>query len=811
MRDGPPAAGLRSPAMSVATAPSRFAPSRAAVARDPRDVSRLLWYLVVVAVGVLAGRGADQTTAGAEGDLVELVGRLPEAVVAFTVIGVQVLHLLLFLGIPLFLLATRRLRRLAIYVVGWIASSGLLSLSSAALGLDGASPAGQSTTERALGAWPPSQSVATAVCAVVLLSPHLARPWRRFGWGFVAVLALLRVVTADQVVLDLVLAVGIGGVVGTALLLAFGRRIELPTDTAVMAALDRVGLHAVSVERTDVESTASTPFRAALHDGGRVHCKVVSSTEHAADRLLRGYRRVRVRDLGEEVPFSTVRRAAAVEAMLAMSAARAGARTPQVLGVAPLPVGDAMVLAFEEIQGERLDRVPAARVTDDVLDQAWRAVAALRTAGIAHRDLQLSSWLLDADDRLWLIDFSFGEPAATDGALSADLAELLAATYAVAGPQRAVAAAVRVLGAPALATGLSHLVPVALTRSTRAAARAQPDGLAPLVEATARACGVAEPQFAPIERVKPRTLVMAGLLALAVYVLLPQLADLPRMLEAIREADPRYAAAALLASVVTYVGSGVALANAAPLSISTLQATLASIAATFVGAIAPPGVAQVGLNARFYAKQGMPSTVAISATAAKEVAVAVVHVLLLLLMAIAAGSTGALQQELDKLPSLRTVGIVAAVLIALVVAATATPRVRRLVRDTILPAVRESMASLRELAASPVKMLLLFTGALVLQVAYVAALYFAARALGGEVGFVTIGLIYLTVGSVASVAPTPGGIGAVEAVLLAALTGVGMAAAPALAAVFLYRLVTFWIPIPVGGLAFRSLAARDLL
>ena len=85
------------------------------------------------------------------------------------------------------------------------------------------------------------------------------------------------------------------------------------------------------------------------------------------------------------------------------------------------------------------------------------------------------------------------------------------------------------------------------------------------------------------------------------------------------------------------------------------------------------------------------------------------------------------------------------------------------------------------------------------------------RALGGDVPLVTIALLYLTVGSAAAVAPTPGGVGAVEAVLLAALTGVGMAAAPALAAVFLYRLVTFWAPIPIGALALRFLTAREVL
>jgi len=41
--------------------------------------------------------------------------------------------------------------------------------------------------------WPPSSSVATAVTALVLLTPHVNRAWRRFGWAFVAALSVLRV------------------------------------------------------------------------------------------------------------------------------------------------------------------------------------------------------------------------------------------------------------------------------------------------------------------------------------------------------------------------------------------------------------------------------------------------------------------------------------------------------------------------------------------------------------------------------------------------------------------------------------------
>jgi uncharacterized protein (TIRG00374 family) len=511
------------------------------------------------------------------------------------------------------------------------------------------------------------------------------------------------------------------------------------------------------------------------------------------------------------VAYASARHAASVENLLSARAADAGARTPAVVGLAPIGRGQELVLAFDRIEGETLDRVPAQRVTDDVLDQAWSSVVALRSAGLAHRDLQLSSWMLDADDQLWLIDFSFGEPAASDGALRADIAELLAATYGVVGTQRAVASAVRVLGAPAVATGISHLVPAALTRATRAAVKAQPDGLDALVSATAEACGVEEPEFAPIERVKPRTLVMAGLLAVAIYVLLPQLTDLPRMIEAIRGADPGFIAAAAIASLFTYVGSALALSGSLPTPIRLLQTMQAAVSATFVGAVAPPGVAQVGLNVRFAQKQGLPAPVAVSATAAKEVTVAVVHVLLLLLMGVIAGRSGALQEELDKLPSVQTVGIVVAVLLAVIGVAAAVPKVRRTAIQVIVPAVRNSVDAIRELLANPAKMMMLFTGALVLQVAYIACLHFAVEALGGAIPFSTIGLIYLTVGSAASVAPTPGGVGAVEAVLLAALTGVGMAAAPALAAVFLYRLVTFWLPIPIGALTTRHMVARNLL
>jgi putative heme transporter len=74
-------------------------------------------------------------------------------------------------------------------------------------------------------------------------------------------------------------------------------------------------------------------------------------------------------------------------------------------------------------------------------------------------------------------------------------------------------------------------------------------------------------------------------------------------------------------------------------------------------------------------------------------------------------------------------------------------------------------------------------------------------------------LLAYCAGQVASAAPvTPGGLGVVEGSLTLALVAFGSATTVSLAAVLLYRLITYWMCIPLGGLAWvglRATAARS--
>ena len=60
-------------------------------------------------------------------------------------------------------------------------------------------------------------------------------------------------------------------------------------------------------------------------------------------------------------------------------------------------------------------------------------------------------------------------------------------------------------------------------------------------------------------------------------------------------------------------------------------------------------------------------------------------------------------------------------------------------------------------------------------------------------------------------APTPGGIGGVEAVLAAGLTAIGIPAHEAIAAVLIFRAATFWLPIPFGWISYLDLERRGIL
>ncbi|HEY7280314.1 MAG TPA: YbhN family protein [Actinomycetota bacterium] len=89
-----------------------------------------------------------------------------------------------------------------------------------------------------------------------------------------------------------------------------------------------------------------------------------------------------------------------------------------------------------------------------------------------------------------------------------------------------------------------------------------------------------------------------------------------------------------------------------------------------------------------------------------------------------------------------------------------------------------------------------------------ASLWVFLAAYGTPPGPVELMVAYGLANVLAAIPVTPGGLGVVEAVLTATLVGFGMTRGPAILGVITYRLVNFWLPIPVGGLCYVSLAVE---
>ena len=82
------------------------------------------------------------------------------------------------------------------------------------------------------------------------------------------------------------------------------------------------------------------------------------------------------------------------------------------------------------------------------------------------------------------------------------------------------------------------------------------------------------------------------------------------------------------------------------------------------------------------------------------------------------------------------------------------------------------------------------------------ALLCMLKAIGAQPQPALIVLAYASAGLLALIPLTPGGLGFVEAGLVGTLTLAGLTAQQAVVATLAYRLVSYWLPIPAGGIAY---------
>ena len=570
--------------------------------------------------------------------------------------------------------------------------------------------------------------------------------------------------------------------------------IRPATDVDLAAVLAEASSEALSQERPSVHRMYAVWDSA----GERHNVTLLDADRQVAGFLSNIWDQIRVRGLSPTRDLS-LRPAAEHAALMTMEARRARVRTPGLLGMAE--AAESVLLVTDHVVGARSISDLGAEVDDDVLDQLWSQLQRAHAAGLAHGSIDASSVVVDESGRLWLLDWASGETISTELSRRVDLAQALALTALTVGAQRAIDAASRSLTTAQLASIAPMLQRVVLPRQTREVMGrrgASRQVLQDLRDALVALTPTADAEPARLNRFSTRTVLMAVVALVAVWTLLAQL-DFQQVSAAVSQANIWWMLAALFFSVATYVGAGLTLVAFSPERLSLWRSTEVHLASAVVSLVAPAGVGGAAINLRFLNRKGVPTAVGVATVALVQVVQFVVTVVLLVVLAAMTGqSTGLTLPSGWVLVAAGAVVVVAAVVLTI-------PKARTWAWAKIEPTYRQVWPRLVWVMSNPMRLALGVGGALMLSLSYILSFSASLWAFGYTVPFAVLAITYLASNTVGSIVPSPGGIGPVELALTAGLVAAGVPYGVALSTAIVYRLVTFWIPIPVGWLSLQRL------
>ncbi|MFF8591005.1 lysylphosphatidylglycerol synthase domain-containing protein [Streptomyces sp. NPDC015220] len=611
-----------------------------------------------------------------------------------------------------------------------------------------------------------------------------------------------------------------------------------------------------------------------LEDGPPLDVTVVDREQQAQGFFYRLWRNLTLRSFATRSSLQSLRQALEQEALLAYAAIAAGANAPKLIATSELGP-DAVMLVYEHTGGRTFDSLADEEITDELLRNAWHQVRALQSRRIAHRRLAGDAIVVDRSGRVILTDLRGGEIAAGDLLLRMDVAQLVTTLGLRVGAERAVASAVGVLGPDAVADCLPMLQPIALTRATRATLRRlareraqrereavleasrqaklarleqssqdgasdagpvaeKPDKKAERAEARAEKRAIDEaleeareedlltqirhqvlrirPQApvepARLERVRPRTLISLIAGAIGAYYLLTQLTHI-QFGTLFAHAQWGWLVAAVLFSALSYVAAAMALLGFVPERVPFVRTVAAQVAGSFVKIVAPAAVGGVALNTRFLQRSGVRPGLAVASVGASQLFGLGCHILMLLSFGYLTGT--------EKTPSLspsRTViaGLLTVAVLVLVV--TSVPFLRKFVVTRVRSLFAGVVPRMLDVLQRPQKLVTGIGGMLLLTACFVMCLDASIRAFGDEstsLSIASVAVVFLAGNALGSAAPTPGGVGAVEATLTVGLIAVGLPKEVAAPAVLMFRLLTLWLPVLPGWLAFNHLSRKGSL
>ncbi|MEQ7004669.1 lysylphosphatidylglycerol synthase domain-containing protein [Actinopolymorpha sp. B17G11] len=258
---------------------------------------------------------------------------------------------------------------------------------------------------------------------------------------------------------------------------------------------------------------------------------------------------------------------------------------------------------------------------------------------------------------------------------------------------------------------------------------------------------------------------------------------------------------------LTLAGNAWNLSGASPTRLRFWPTFAAQVAGSLLRIVSPAAVGAAAVNVQYLRRAGVSGTASLGAVSVAQSVQLLLALLLLPPVAIAAGAEAELLSADGLWIALAAVAGTAVAAGAVVLVVRRSPLAEARVRMLL----GELSRSLRAMAGEPRRAVVSVAGAVCVSGGLILALWSSVHAFGGSLALLTAAGVLLLGSTAGNIVPVPGGLGSVDAALVAALTATGTPLTVALPAVALFRLVTLWLLLPAGLVSLGLLRSRGQL
>lgn len=668
----------------------------------------------------------------------------------------------------------------------------------------------------------PAVLVALTAGICIAAKPYLSRSLQRLIEINLALLIVTGFVYGAGLPFSLVAGIGVGWGAAALTHLLFGAPVAIPTADEVSDLLEELHITSGSVKPVPYQQWGLSRFVADHESGRTLRISLYSRDARQSQLFAKIYRNIMYRS--DVAPFALTRmQQIEHEAYVTLLAQRAApGRTSELMATEILGPSREAVVVSNSPDGVLLHELldSGQTPTREAISSVASTVKLLHEHQIAHGSIDFDHIVVDGDGA-GLVNFDGGAGNADDESLNRDVAALLVTASLALGADEAIPAVMDQLGIDAVVRALPLLETAALPASLKAALRRSKNHklLKEVREKGAEAAGVDVPDVQQLGRFSLSKLMVAGGSVLGLYALVGVLLKSAQSASIIAHASLPWVIATAVAAVLTFVAAAFATLGTIPGMLPLWPLILLEVSDTFAALTFTGAVTATRI--RFLQRQGMSSTVAVTSGALGGAASWTAKIVLLLIsIPFALGkinvhdlvkTSGGKGIHLNWTLILSIVVLVIVILGIAIWVAFKVPKSRAAIESKVRPKYEETKGHVKELAHKPSKLVEMFGGQAASQLLTAIALGTALEAFGHHLGLGVIFIVIVVGALLGAIAPVPGGMGVVEAGTILGLKACGIPADVAVAAVFVQRLFTGYLPPVAGWLALMALRHKDEL